>query len=495
MTTNIEQFLSSKQRGEFESFELHVPVILRSPRIFMSAMLISTDMLSFLLAWVVVGGLLLLFDRSLSLDLFFEIVPFILLSQFVFAIRGLYPAIGVSPVNELRKITGSTTAVFLLLSAMTFWLRNPENYSRINLALTWMLALIVVPLGRALLREIFGRFDFYGEPTVIIGYGDRGKETVTYLQENRALGLRPVMVIDGIDDEEGRFIGEVPIIHMSDPSKMGMLSKQIGVNTAIILASELPRGILEAAEKISHDAFKYLILIPDREQIGGLGIKKFDLGMNFGLEVKRNLFNPSEKLIKRITDIFLVVSGGLITSPVILLISIMIKLDSKGPVFYGHTRLGIGGKKFKAWKFRTMAPNANQVLDDYLAENPKLKQEWETTFKLQDDPRVTRTGRILRKLSLDELPQLWNVFLGEMSLVGPRPIVDDEIGYYGDRFDLYSFVLPGITGLWQVSGRSDTSYDGRVSLDEYYVRNWSIWMDIYIMARTISVVLMRKGAY
>ena len=276
---------------------------------------------------------------------------------------------------------------------------------------------------------------------------------------------------------------------------MGMLSKQIGVNTAIILASELPKGILEAAEKISHDAFKYLILIPDREQIGGLGIKKFDLGMNFGLEVKRNLFNPSEKLIKRITDIFLVISGGLITSPIILLISIMIKLDSKGPVFYGHTRLGIGGNKFKAWKFRTMAPNANQVLDDYLADNPELKQEWETTFKLQDDPRVTRTGRILRKLSLDELPQLWNVFLGEMSLVGPRPIVDDEIGYYGDRFDLYSFVLPGITGLWQVSGRSDTSYDGRVSLDEYYVRNWSIWMDIYIMARTISVVLMRKGAY
>jgi Undecaprenyl-phosphate galactose phosphotransferase WbaP len=190
-----------------------------------------------------------------------------------------------------------------------------------------------------------------------------------------------------------------------------------------------------------------------------------------------------------------VLVGGIFFSPIIFLISIMVKLDTKGPVFYGHTRIGIGGRKFKAWKFRTMVPNANQVLDEYLDNNPDLRKEWEETFKLQNDPRVTRSGKILRKLSLDELPQLWNVIIGEMSLVGPRPIVDDEIRYYGDRFDLYSFVMPGITGLWQVSGRSDTSYEGRVSLDEYYVRNWSIWMDIYILARTISVVLLRKGAY
>ncbi len=495
MTTNIEQFLSGNQRAEFDSLDFTIPVVLRSPRILMSGMLILTDMLSLFAAWFVVGGLLLIFDRSLSLDLFLEILPFIFLSQVAFAIRGLYPAIGTSPVNELRKISGSTTAVFLLLSAMTFWLNNPENYSRINLTLTWLFALAFVPVGRSLLREIFGRFDFYGEPTVIIGYGERGKETVTYLQENRALGLRPVMVIDGLDSDDGRLVGGIPVIYMSDPAKISMLSKQLGVNTAIILASELPLDILEAAEKISQGGFKYLILIPDREQIGGLVIKKFDLGMNFGLEVKRNLFNKWEMLTKRITDVFLVISGGMIFSPIILMIAIMVKLDSKGPVFYGHTRLGLGGRKFKAWKFRTMVPNAAQVLHEHLDRNPELLQEWERSYKLQNDPRVTRTGRILRKLSLDELPQLWNVLLGEMSLVGPRPIVDDEVGYYGDRFDLYSFVMPGLTGLWQVSGRSDTSYDGRVNLDEYYVRNWSIWMDIYILARTISVVLLRKGAY
>jgi lipopolysaccharide/colanic/teichoic acid biosynthesis glycosyltransferase len=142
-----------------------------------------------------------------------------------------------------------------------------------------------------------------------------------------------------------------------------------------------------------------------------------------------------------------------------------------------------------------MVPDASRVLKDYLDNNPDLLHEWETTFKLQEDPRVTRVGKVMRKLSLDELPQLWNVLLGEMSLVGPRPIVEEEVHYYGDRFELYSLVLPGITGFWQVSGRNDTSYEKRVCLDEFYVRNWSIWLDIYILARTVSVVLLRKGAY
>lgn len=495
MTTKVEQFVTGNQSTDFESFHLHVPLILRSPRILMSGLLIFTDFFGFLIAWLGATGLMLLMGRSPSLEKFLQIVPFILLSQIVFALRGLYPAIGVSPVNELRRLTGSTTAVFLLLAATTFWLRNPESYSRVNLALTWGLALIMIPLGRSLMRVICGQYTMYGEPTVVIGYGVRGKETVTFLQNNRAMGLRPVLVIDGCDDTEGRFINEVPIIHVADPKKISMLSRQLGIGTAIVLTSELPIGILEAAEKISKGAFKNLILIPDREQVGGLGIRKFDLGMYYGLEIKRNLFNTWEKLVKRITDILLVILGGVFILPFIVIISLLIKLDSKGPLFYGHTRVGIGGRKFKAWKFRTMVPNANQVLDEYLKENPELRLEWETTFKLQNDPRVTRSGKILRKLSLDELPQLWNVLKGEMSLVGPRPIVDDEIRYYGERYDLYSFVMPGITGLWQVSGRNDTSYEDRVNLDEYYVRNWSIWMDIFILTRTASVVLRRKGAY
>jgi lipopolysaccharide/colanic/teichoic acid biosynthesis glycosyltransferase len=142
-----------------------------------------------------------------------------------------------------------------------------------------------------------------------------------------------------------------------------------------------------------------------------------------------------------------------------------------------------------------MVKDADRKLQQYLDTYPDMKAEWEATHKLKNDPRVTPIGRILRRYSLDELPQLINVLKGEMSLVGPRPIVEDEVGFYGNLFDPYTWVRPGITGMWQVSGRSDTAYSQRVSLDEYYVRNWSMWLDVYILARTISVVLLKKGAY
>jgi lipopolysaccharide/colanic/teichoic acid biosynthesis glycosyltransferase len=148
-----------------------------------------------------------------------------------------------------------------------------------------------------------------------------------------------------------------------------------------------------------------------------------------------------------------------------------------------------------AWKFRTMVENADQFLEEHLAKNPQLREEWDNTHKLRHDPRVTRIGRILRRTSLDELPQIWNVLRGEMSLVGPRPVVSAEVEKYGESFDFYRAVRPGITGLWQVSGRSDTSYSERVALDVRYVRHWSVWLDIYLLARTFRVVFRGSGAY
>ena len=164
-------------------------------------------------------------------------------------------------------------------------------------------------------------------------------------------------------------------------------------------------------------------------------------------------------------------------------------------MLYAQTRIGRDGHYFKAWKFRTMQQNAEQILAHYLQLHPELKSSWEQDHKLKDDPRITRVGRVLRRTSLDELPQLWNVLRGEMSMVGPRPIVDEEVWRYAERFKLYLKVSPGITGLWQVSGRNDTTYEERVNLDAYYVRNWSVWLDIYIMARTIWVVIVGDGAY
>jgi lipopolysaccharide/colanic/teichoic acid biosynthesis glycosyltransferase len=150
---------------------------------------------------------------------------------------------------------------------------------------------------------------------------------------------------------------------------------------------------------------------------------------------------------------------------------------------------------FHALKFRTMVANADRLLEEHLSKDPALRAEWELNHKLKNDPRVTLVGRFLRRTSLDELPQIWNVIVGQMSLIGPRPIVAAEIGRYGDHFDVYSRVLPGITGLWQVSGRNDTTYRERVELDCYYVYNWSLWLDLHILSRTVSAVLARKGAY
>jgi Undecaprenyl-phosphate galactose phosphotransferase WbaP len=199
--------------------------------------------------------------------------------------------------------------------------------------------------------------------------------------------------------------------------------------------------------------------------------------------------------LKRILDISLILLAGPFILISFFVISLLIALDSKGGVLYSQTRIGKDGRKFKALKFRTMILNADQLLQRYLDESPDLKAEWLATHKLKRDPRVTRVGAVLRKLSLDELPQFWNIFIGDMSLIGPRPIVDEEVEKYGRCFELYKQARPGLTGLWQVSGRSDTSYQRRVELDEYYLLNRSIKLDIQILFKTVYVVIGRKGAY
>ncbi|MEM3434110.1 MAG: sugar transferase, partial [Candidatus Methanomethyliaceae archaeon] len=170
-------------------------------------------------------------------------------------------------------------------------------------------------------------------------------------------------------------------------------------------------------------------------------------------------------------------------------------LDSPGPVLFRHRRLGLGGREFWCYKFRTMHVNAEEVLQKLLASDPALRAEWERDFKLRNDPRVTRVGRLLRRTSLDELPQIFNVLKGEMSLVGPRPIVEKEVPRFGLFASDYFSVRPGVTGLWQVSGRNDTGYEHRVRLESWYVRNWSLWLDLTVLIRTIGVVLARRGAY
>jgi Undecaprenyl-phosphate galactose phosphotransferase WbaP len=200
-------------------------------------------------------------------------------------------------------------------------------------------------------------------------------------------------------------------------------------------------------------------------------------------------------MLKRALDLLLALPAFIVLSPVFLFIAIAIKLTSSGPVFYEHVLQGRDGKAFEALKFRTMFQNGESILLEHFQKHPEERAAWQRDQKLRSDPRVTPVGQWLRRYSLDELPQICNVLLGQMSLVGPRPIVSAEIQKYGRGYDLYSRVRPGITGLWQVSGRNNTTYQERVALDEYYVRNWSIWLDAYILVRTVRAVFSAEGAY
>ena len=230
--------------------------------------------------------------------------------------------------------------------------------------------------------------------------------------------------------------------------------------------------------------YRYVSVIPT---LRGMPLDSTDMSFIFSHEVmifrvQQNLAKISSRFIKRVFDLF----GSLLISKV--------KKDG-GPAIYGHERIGKNGKPFKCLKFRSMVTNSNEVLKELLLSNEEAKEEWDASFKLKNDPRITKIGHFLRRTSLDELPQLFNVLKGEMSLVGPRPIITDELARYNEEVEYYLLSKPGMTGLWQVSGRSDVDYETRVYLDAWYVKNWSMWNDIAILFKTIGVVLKKDGAY
>ncbi len=209
----------------------------------------------------------------------------------------------------------------------------------------------------------------------------------------------------------------------------------------------------------------------------------------------RRLPQPVGGMLKRVMDVTLATVAILLLAPLLVGLAFLVQSTSPGPVLYGHSRVGFGGRTFKCWKFRSMVINGDTVLANHLRKNTAAQAEWNENQKLRHDPRVTPLGRVLRKLSLDELPQLFNILLGDMSIVGPRPIVTEEVRRYGPSLGHYLRTRPGLTGMWQISGRSDVGYRQRVLLDRFYVRNWSLAKDIWIILRTIPAVLWSRGSY
>jgi len=410
---------------------------------------------------------------------------------------GLYPATAVSPVVELRQTVVTGWLAFATIMLLNQMLATLSNFEMIVGLCGAVFASVLVPLVRNIVRHHFARYRWWGERVIIIGSGVQGQAIYRFYQRGRHRGLKPVGIVDSAETAAGSVpaIQNGSMVYLGPISRLPLLARKNYVHWGIVA----PGGCegLNMSELIRFcGVFHHLILLPTDMLVPSLWSASRECAGVMGIHVRDHLRSPLSGWTKRSFDIIGAAAGMIVASPILLSIAVLVKLKSPGPVFYGHERIGKSGVKFKAWKFRSMVPNAAEVLDKHLERDPELRRQWFEDQKLRNDPRIIPgIGNLIRKTSLDELPQLWNVLVGDMSLVGPRPIVTAEIERYSEMYPLYLRVRPGITGLWQVSGRNDTSYNQRVRLDCYYVCNWSIWLDVYIVMRTFKTVMLSEGAY
>ena len=332
------------------------------------------------------------------------------------------------------------------------------------------------------------------EPVILIGAGKTAEKALRFYEQD--LGYR-YDVLGLMEDfpERSTVAEKYPVLGgMWDA---GRIVQETGVKTVVITAPGLAKEQLQKLISQVQPHVRNISFVPDLlgTQMMGAEVNVFFTEGMLMLKIRNQLARRRNRVIKRVFDLLFTICGGLCILPFLLVIAVMVAFDNKGNVIFAHRRIGRGGKEFTCYKFQTMIPNAQEALEKYLAENPEARKEWEESFKLTNDPRVTKLGNILRKTSLDEMPQLWNVIKGDMSLVGPRPIVAKEIERYGEYFREYAMVTPGITGMWQASGRSDTTYEERVEMDTWYVRNWSVWIDLMYLFKTVKIVFTGKGAY
>lgn len=409
------------------------------------------------------------------------------------ALLGLYPGYGLDSVERLRRHVYSVGATIAILAVFAFSLQIGDSLSRLRLFLTFLGLLLVVPLFQYLVRRELKRHKLWGKPTIILGYPTTGAQLVDLLEQEWGLGYRPVRLFDHNLTPAGEgFRATAYAKTLAEAMEVG---RRRTIDTCFLATPYTRREQLADMVRILSECFQHVMVMPNLNGVTNSAVVARDLSGTLAVEVKQNLLNPWAQRLKRALDLLGAVVGGLFISPLLLIIAILIKLDSPGPVLFGHRRLGARDEHFLCWKFRTMHVDAERMLNEYLQRRPSLQAEWEQNHKLHDDPRVTRIGRLLRKTSLDELPQLWNVLRGEMSLTGPRPIVDAEVPKYEKVYELYRRIKPGMSGFWQVGGRSDMDYKERVAMDAYYVRNWSVWLDIIILVRTVKIVLFGRGAY
>lgn len=374
--------------------------------------------------------------------------------------------------------------IFCIIALYVF---KSSNYlSRSYIVIFFMISFLSLYLFRQLLVKTCNRLNILKTPVIFVGNGKATEDIICFTNHNNCFGIKVADIVEEIED-----INQL---------RKNIITKieQLKVKTIIIAIPNLEKSkLLDLVEDIQ-PLVRNLMFVPNTVGIPviNLEVKKIYESNMLLLSIRNNLAKKTNRRIKRIFDIVFSLLTMVIIIPVSIVVIVLIMIESPGaaPIFK-HYRVGKGGILFPCYKFRSMIPNAQEKLQEYLKSDLEAQKEWNKYFKLKNDPRITKVGKFIRKTSIDELPQFINVLKGEMSWVGPRPIIKDEIHYYGKYIKDYYAVLPGITGMWQVSGRSEIGYKDRVSLDVWYVRNWSIWIDITLILKTIKTVLFRKGAY
>jgi exopolysaccharide biosynthesis polyprenyl glycosylphosphotransferase len=394
---------------------------------------------------------------------------FVLVILVTIAYYGGY-GITVNVWDDLLVIIRSLFVSFLVTWMILSLQKEAEAASRIVVTLSFVYMLIIMTALRFFLKLLLYRvLDWRRESCLLGSRDERERQLIASLNNEWYSGYKIVRQIDRNENVGALDVCFVPIWQADE---------------------DTVKNVKAVARK--------LILIAD---ISGLSfmdteIKTF-LSENIGLITSSNgLLSPQKVAFKRAFDVMFSLFCTIVFSPIFLLIAVAIKFDSKGAVFFRHKRCGKAMSEFYMLKFRTMRPNGDEILKEYLEQNPEARRDLVERNKLKNDPRITRIGKILRKTSLDELPQLINVIKGEMSVVGPRPDTTEAVkNFYHDYKGIYAKVKPGITGLWQVSGRSEIDYQKRVRIDYLYVLNWSLWLDVVIILKTFKTILSGKGAY
>jgi Undecaprenyl-phosphate galactose phosphotransferase WbaP len=417
--------------------------------------------------------------------------PFVTLFLLGFAKAGLYPGFGIGAVETLRRFSLWTSFTFLALAGASFAFKTPQVYSRATFFLAWAACLLALPVVRFFLLSVVTRASWWGEPVVVIGTGSVARRAIRALRSALSLGYCPRCILSVRGKKLKRFEG-LPIV--GGLEQAAALSEQ-GVRVAL-LATEGMEGDSALIEPLQA-YFRRVIVIRERGRTPIEGVEVRNLGGVLGIEFRNELLRKRNRLVKRSLDIVIGTVALIVAAPLIGMSALLIRVATRGPAFFSQVREGLDGRKIRVWKLRSMYRDSGRRLEEHFKVRPDARAEWEARFKLKDDPRVIPVlGTLLRRFSLDELPQLWSVVVGEMSLVGPRPFPEYHLRKFGPEFrTLRRKVRPGITGLWQVMVRSSGGLNEQETYDSYYIRNWSVWMDLYILGRTTLAVLAGRGAY